>query len=55
MGASLPLYDVTDKIPIYSAYVLRPKEWTKIGHFQRNGLNWRKETPKSDSGERHLY
>ena len=53
-GCFSTLYDLTYKIPIYSAYVLRPQQWKYIGSSSRR--SWRKETPQSvDLGERHLY
>ena len=52
-GCFSTLYDLTYKIPIYSAYVLRPIEWGDIGNFKRGDYDWRKET--FEPGERHLY
>ena len=47
------LYDLTYKIPIFSAYVLRPLDWPLIGTSKRGDLDFRKET--FVLGEQQLY
>ena len=54
-GCFSTLYDLNKKIPIYSAYVVRKKEWAQIDSFSRSGFDWRKETPVTVLGEPHLY